>query len=160
MSLQSLPAHAQEAIRSPWRDFLHALVRNPLALVSGGFVLLLVLVAIFAPWLAPWDPMAPDWMALSSPPSSTHWMGTDELGRDLFSRIIFGARISLYVGVLSVTLGMIVGVLLGLLAGYYGRWIDMLIMRGSDVCSPFPACCWRLRWWRFSVRDSTTSSSR
>ncbi|VEC46684.1 binding-protein-dependent transport system inner membrane protein [Klebsiella aerogenes] len=95
-------------------------VRNPLALVSGGFVLLLILVAIFAPWLAPWDPMAPDWIGVILAPSAAHWMGTDELGRDLLSRIIYGARISLYVGVLSVTLGMIVGVVLGLLAGYYG----------------------------------------
>ena len=116
MSHQSLTDNPPQVIRSPWRDFLHAFVRNPLALVSGGFVLLLILVAIFAPWLAPWDPMAPDWMALSSPPSAAHWMGTDELGRDLLSRIIYGARISLYVGVLSVTLGMIVGVVLGLLA--------------------------------------------
>ena len=68
MSHQSLTDNPPQVIRSPWRDFLHAFVRNPLALVSGGFVLLLILVAIFAPWLAPWDPMAPDWMALSSPP--------------------------------------------------------------------------------------------
>lgn len=138
MSHQSLTDNPPQVIRSPWRDFLHAFVRNPLALVSGGFVLLLILVAIFAPWLAPWDPMAPDWMALSSPPSAAHWMGTDELGRDLLSRIIYGARISLYVGVLSVTLGMIVGVVLGLLAGYYGSWVDMLIMRGADVLFAFP----------------------
>jgi len=125
-------------LRSPWRDFLHHLIRNPLALISGGFILLLVMVAILAPWIAPWDPMAPDWMALSSPPSAEHWMGTDDLGRDVLSRIIYGARISLYVGVLSVTLGMVVGIILGQLAGYYGRWVDMLIMRGSDVLFAFP----------------------
>lgn len=129
---------APETIRSPWRDFWQTFLRHPMALVSGGFVVLLVLVAVFAPWLAPWDPMAPDWMALSAPPSAAHWMGTDELGRDILSRIIYGARISLYVGVVSVTLGMVVGVLLGLLAGYYGRWVDMLIMRGSDVLFAFP----------------------
>ena len=131
MSIQSLTENPPQIIRSPWRDFLHALVRNPLALVSGGFVLLLIVVAIFAPWLAPWDPMAPDWMALSSPPTAAHWMGTDELGRDLLSRIIYGARISLYIG-------MLVGVMLGLLAGYYGGWVDMLIMRGADVLFAFP----------------------
>ena len=135
---ETLSAAVPDTIRSPWRDFLHALVRNPLALVSGSFVLLLVLVAIFAPWLAPWNPMEPDWMALSSPPSATHWMGTDDLGRDVLSRIIYGARISLYVGVVSVTLGMLVGIFLGLLAGYYGRWVDMLIMRASDVLFAFP----------------------
>lgn len=125
-------------LRSPWHDFMQNLIRNPLALVSGGFILLLVIVAVFAPWIAPWDPMAPDWMALSAPPSAAHWMGTDDLGRDVLSRIIYGARISLYVGVLSVTLGMMVGIVLGLLAGYYGRWVDMLIMRGSDVLFAFP----------------------
>jgi len=143
MNLSSEPgitavAAASESIQSPWRDFIHTFIRNPVALVSGGFILLLVLVAIFAPWLAPWDPMTPDWMALSAPPSAAHWMGTDDLGRDLMSRLIYGTRISLYVGVLSVTLGMAVGVLLGLLAGYYGRWLDMLIMRGADVLFAFP----------------------
>ncbi|WP_409309870.1 ABC transporter permease subunit [Pectobacterium sp. B1J-3] len=125
-------------IRSPWRDFMLTLLSNPLALVSGGFILILILVAVFAPLLAPWDPMEPDWMALSAPPSASHWMGTDDLGRDVLSRILYGARISLYVGLFSVTLGMLVGIVLGLLAGYYGRWIDMLIMRGCDVLFAFP----------------------
>ncbi|MEZ3500804.1 ABC transporter permease subunit [Pantoea sp. KPR_PJ] len=138
MSQQTLATVDSDAIRSPWRDFLHAFARNPLALASGSFVLLLMLVALFAPWLAPWNPMEPDWTALSVPPSGTHWMGTDELGRDVLSRIIYGTRISLYVGVVSVTLGMVAGSLLGLLAGYYGRWIDMLIMRGADVLFAFP----------------------
>lgn len=135
---QSNAAVDNNAIRSPWRDFLLTLFGNPLALVSGGFILVLILVAVFAPLLAPWDPMAPDWMALSAPPSASHWMGTDDLGRDVLSRIVYGARISLYVGMFSVTLGMLVGIVLGLLAGYYGRWIDMLIMRGCDVLFAFP----------------------
>ncbi|SLM61327.1 MULTISPECIES: ABC transporter permease subunit [Dickeya] len=126
------------AIRSPWRDFLHAFVRHPMALFAGGFVLLLVLVALFAPWLAPWSPMESDWMALGAAPSAGHWMGTDDLGRDVMSRIIYGARISLYIGIVSVSLGMAAGILLGLLAGYYGRWVDMLIMRGCDVLFAFP----------------------
>ncbi|VTQ52926.1 nickel transporter permease NikC [Campylobacter jejuni] len=131
-------ASQNDDIRSPWYDFFHTFIRHPMALVSGGFILLLVLVAIFAPWLAPFDPMTPDWMALGVGPTPVHWFGTDDLGRDVLSRIIYGARISLYVGIFSVTLGMIAGVLLGLLAGYYGRWLDMLIMRGSDVLFAFP----------------------
>ncbi|WP_413733000.1 ABC transporter permease subunit [Sodalis sp. RH20] len=142
MNLSSDPAAASSAangaIRSPWHDFIQTFLANPVALVSGGIILLLVMVAVFAPWLAPWDPMTPDWMALSAPPSAAHWMGTDDLGRDVMSLIIYGARISLYIGVLSVTLGMMAGVALGLLAGYYGRWVDMLIMRGSDVLFAFP----------------------
>ncbi|MGL9720616.1 MAG: glutathione ABC transporter permease GsiD, partial [Symbiopectobacterium sp.] len=131
-------AQDNDAIRSPMRDFWQAFIQNPLALVSGGFILLLVLVAAFAPWLAPFNPMDPDWMALSAPPSATHWMGTDDLGRDVMSRIIYGSRISLYIGLFSVTLGMVVGIVLGLLAGFYGRWIDMLIMRSADVLFAFP----------------------
>ncbi|WJV54022.1 ABC transporter permease subunit [Pectobacteriaceae bacterium CE90] len=142
MNLPAEPAVAvsldESSIRSPWSDFFHAFIRNPTALISGGFILLLVLMAIFAPWLAPYNPMDSDWMALSSPPSFSHWMGTDDLGRDVLSRIIYGARISLYIGIFSVTLGMLVGIVLGLLAGYYGRWADMLIMRGSDVLFAFP----------------------
>ncbi|QTF06630.1 ABC transporter permease subunit [Brenneria izadpanahii] len=143
MNLPSEPAVAaatldENTIRSPWRDFVQVFIRNPMALASGGFILLLILVALLAPWLAPYNPQEPDWMALSSPPSAAHWMGTDDLGRDVMSRIIYGARISLYIGIFSVTLGMLVGIVLGLLAGYYGRWIDMLIMRGSDVLFAFP----------------------
>lgn len=127
-----------EDIRSPWRDFLQSFLRHPVAIVSTLFILLLILVAVLAPWIAPYDPQVPDWMALGAGPSAEHWFGTDDLGRDVLSRIIFGARISLYVGLLSVTLGMVLGVLLGLLAGYYGKWLDMLIMRGSDVLFAFP----------------------
>lgn len=129
---------AAEDIRSPWLDFFQSFIRHPMAVVSSIFILLLIMVAVLAPWIAPYDPQVPDWMALGAGPSSAHWFGTDDLGRDVLSRIIFGARISLYVGLLSVTLGMILGVFLGLLAGYYGKWLDMLIMRGSDVLFAFP----------------------
>ncbi|MFT8210406.1 MAG: ABC transporter permease subunit [Symbiopectobacterium sp.] len=124
----TMTAAAQDnaTIRSPMRDFWQAFIQNPLALVSGGFILLLVLVAAFAPWLAPFNPMDPD------------WMGTDDLGRDVMSRIIYGSHISLYIGLFSVTLGMVVGIVLDLLAGFYGRWIDMLIMRSADVLFAFP----------------------
>lgn len=134
----STPTVSDSAIRSPWRDFWGSFMRNPMAIASGGFILLLVLVAVFAPWLSPYDPMESDWSALSVPPSVGHWLGTDDLGRDILSRIVYGARISLYIGIVSVTLGMIVGVILGLLAGYYGRWLDMLIMRSCDVLFAFP----------------------
>lgn len=129
---------SNDDIRSPWLDFFQSFIRHPMAIVSSIFIFLLVLVAVFAPWIAPYDPQVPDWSALGAGPSAAHWFGTDDLGRDVLSRIIYGARISLYVGLLSVTLGMIAGVFLGLLAGYYGKWLDMLIMRGSDVLFAFP----------------------
>ncbi len=129
---------SKDDIRSPWLDFFQSFIRHPMAIVSSIFILLLVLVAIFAPWIAPYDPQVPDWMALGAGPSAAHWFGTDDLGRDVLSRIIYGARISLYVGLLSVTLGMVAGVILGLLAGYYGKWLDMRLMRGSDVLFAFP----------------------
>lgn len=129
---------SEDDIRSPWLDFLQSFIRHPMAIVSSIFILFLLLVAVFAPWIAPYDPQVPDWNALGAGPSATHWFGTDDLGRDVLSRIIYGARISLYVGLLSVTLGMVAGVILGLLAGYYGKWLDMLIMRGSDVLFAFP----------------------
>ncbi len=133
-----LEAESQGSIRSPWHDFWGRFRRNPMGIISGTFILLLVIVAVFAHWIAPYDPMVSDWMSLSSPPSLNHLMGTDDLGRDVLSRIIFGARISMYIGILSVTLGMVVGVFLGLISGYYGGKVDMLIMRGADVLFAFP----------------------
>lgn len=129
---------SQGTIRSPLRDFWQRFIRNPMALVSGAFVLCLVFVAVFAPSLSPYDPMTSDWMSLSSAPSWQHLMGTDDLGRDILSRIIYGARISMYIGVVSVTLGMVVGIILGLIAGYFGGKADMFIMRGADVLFAFP----------------------
>lgn len=128
----------KDNIRSPWRDFFVTLLGNPVAWFSVGFVLLLVLVAIFAPLIAPYNPLESDWSAMATGPSAAHWLGTDSLGRDILSRIIYGARISLYVGFVSVFLGMVIGVILGLFAGYYGGWLDMLIMRSSDVLFAFP----------------------
>ena len=89
--------------------------------------LLLVLAALFAPWLSPFDPAAQDLPARLSPPSSAHWFGTDELGRDIFSRILYGARVSMLVGS-SVVLGCgLIGLALGSLAGYFAGWFDRLV---------------------------------
>ncbi|KQN51845.1 glutathione ABC transporter permease [Serratia sp. Leaf50] len=134
----NVASRSDDDIQAPWVDFIQSFVRHPMAIISSIFIFFLLLVAIFAPWIAPYDPQVPDWMALGAGPSAAHWFGTDDLGRDVLSRIIYGARISLYVGLLSVTLGMVLGVFLGLLAGYYGKWLDMLIMRGSDVLFAFP----------------------
>ena len=97
------------------------------------------LIAIFAPWIAPYDPLATSWSAIRKAPSAAHWFGTDEIGRDVLSRVIYGARASLLAGVVSVSIALSLGVPIGLLAGYAGRWPDALISRMTDamLASPF-----------------------
>ncbi|SBW05951.1 putative peptide transporter permease subunit: membrane component of ABC superfamily [uncultured Alphaproteobacteria bacterium] len=125
-------------VRSPLREFWRRLRHRKVALGSAVLLLLLVLSAVFAPWIAPYDPTAADYANILAPPSAAHWAGTDAFGRDILSRIIWGGRISLAVGFLSVSIGGIVGIGLGLVAGFYGRWLDGLIMRSSDVLLAFP----------------------
>jgi peptide/nickel transport system permease protein len=111
--------------------------RHKPALLSLFFLAAIILAAIFAPYVAPYDPNAMDYGFLE-PPSPAHPFGTDDLGRDLFSRIVYGARISLFVGVVTVLLAMILGVGMGLWSGYYGGWVDMVIMRYIDLQWAFP----------------------
>ena len=109
------------------------------AAIFGGFVVaLFVLVAIFAPLIAPYDPLATSFTAIRKAPSALHWFGTDELGRDILSRIVFGARASLMAGVISVTIAVCVGVPFGLLAGFYGGWTDMAVSRVIDAKLAIP----------------------
>lgn len=132
-------ATAATPVRTPAAEFWRKFKKQRVALVAGGFVLLLVLIAVLAPWLAPYDAENFfDYDALNSPPSATHWFGVDPLGRDIFSRILMGARISLAAGFISVAVGAVVGTLLGLLAGYYQGWWDRIVMRMSDVLFAFP----------------------
>ncbi|AEB10678.1 oligopeptide ABC transporter permease [Desulfobacca acetoxidans] len=120
------------------REFWPRFRRNRLAL--GGLLLVagLFFVSILAPWLAPYDPGFIDIKAILMPPSGAHLMGTDSLGRDVFSRIIYGAQISLKVGFVAVGLATFIGVLLGAVAGYYGGWVDNLLMRLVDIMLCFP----------------------
>ena len=111
--------------------------RSKPAVIGLCVLLIIVSGAILAPLITPYDPNAQDYEFLA-PPNSAHLFGTDDLSRDLFSRIIHGARISLFVGVITVLLSMIIGVLLGLMAGYYGGWIDTVIMRYIDLQWAFP----------------------
>lgn len=108
------------------------------AVVAGIFIIFLVIVAIFAPFIAPYDPYATDYSQAMMPPSAQHWAGTDIYGRDILTRIIYGTRISLSVGLSSVTLGAIVGVTLGLISGFFGGFLDEIIMRSADVLFAFP----------------------
>ena len=118
--------------------FWEALAANRLALLGLAVVAALVLVAALAPWLAPFDPNAINVQAILLPPSWSHPFGTDELGRDVFSRMIYGSRVSLQVGLVSAGLATLVGVVLGAVAGYYGGWVEAGIMRFTDMMLCFP----------------------
>ncbi|MGC1818922.1 MAG: glutathione ABC transporter permease GsiD [Casimicrobiaceae bacterium] len=139
MHAWSMPQVPAERVRTPWTEFWRRFKRQKVALVAGAFVLLLVVVAIAAPWMVPYDAETYfDYDALNAAPSLAHWFGVDSLGRDIFSRIVMGARISLAAGFLSVAVGSVVGTGLGLVAGYYEGWWDRIIMRICDVLFAFP----------------------
>jgi peptide/nickel transport system permease protein len=129
---------ALTAAQSPTRIALRQLGRSRLALPGLLIVLIFVFCGAFAPLIAPYDPYKNDLMNVLMPPSAEHWFGTDELGRDLLSRILHGARISLVEGLLSVALAMAIGVPIGLVSGYAGGSIDAIMMRIVDVLLAFP----------------------
>jgi len=125
--------------RGLWQDALRRMSRNRAAVVSAVFLLLLLFSAMFANVVAPYEPTAADFTALRQPPSLQHIMGTDEVGRDVLSRILYGARISLMVGFIVQTTATVTGILLGMVAGYYGGTIDLVIMRAVDIMYALPA---------------------
>jgi glutathione transport system permease protein len=132
-------AVAGERVRTPWSEFWRKFRKQRVALAAGAFVLILVVLAIFAPWITPFDAENFfDYDQLNSPPTLEHLFGVDPLGRDIFSRILMGARISLTAGFVSVAVGAVIGTLLGLVAGYYEGWWDRAIMRLCDVLFAFP----------------------
>jgi len=138
-ALSVLPTISPERVRTPWREFWRRFRQQHLAMVAALFIVLLVGIAVFAPWLAPFDAENYfDYDQLNEGPSMLHWFGVDALGRDIFSRVLVGARLSLVAGVFSVAAGAFIGTLLGLLAGYYGGWWDRIIMRICDVLFAFP----------------------
>jgi peptide/nickel transport system permease protein len=133
------PIKAPSRPDSLWLDAWRRLIRQPLSVVAGVIVIILILTAIFGPMLAPYDPNAIDMANRFAPPSLNHLMGTDDFGRDILSRIMVGARVSLQVGLIAVGLAATVGTSLGLIAGYTGRITDEIIMRAMDILFAFPA---------------------
>lgn len=126
--------------RSRWEDFRRAFFSNRLALAGTVLMFLFILMAIFAPLLAPYDPISDqDLVGKFEGPSKAHLLGQDELGRDILSRIIYGARISLTAGLAAVVFATVVGTLIGATAGYIGRWVDSVLMRLMDVLLAFPS---------------------
>ena len=127
-----------EAIRTPTSEMIRKFKKQKNAVAALGFIILLVIIAFIGESIAPYGINEYDYTAILQGPSAAHWLGTDEFGRDLFSRILIGTRISLAVGLSAVTVGMICGTILGLLRGYYRGFVDAIIMRICDTLFAFP----------------------
>lgn len=125
---------------SLWKDALSRIVKSKTSLLGLVIITLLVVIAVFAPLIAPYHPID-DGSVIDryQPPSGEYWLGTDALGRDIFSRIAYGARISIQIGVVAVGISAVVGILLGGISGYLGRWVDMVVMRFIDILMAFPS---------------------
>ena len=113
--------------------------RNPLTVIGSVIVLFVVVIALLAPMIAPYDPLALDPENRTNPPSQQHWLGTDEYGRDIYSRILYAARVDLFIAFTSVGIAALVGVVLGAISGYLGGVIDQIIMRILDIIQAFPS---------------------
>ncbi len=136
------PATATPATAGPAADnrsrALRRFLKRRAALVALAVVVAFIMIALAAPWIAPYNPIATDFGAVRQAPSAKYWLGTDEVGRDLLSRLIWGARASLLAGVIPVTISLMVSIPLGLLSGYAGGWVDSVIMRFTDAMLAIP----------------------
>ncbi len=121
------------------KDYMRLLKKSPLAMVGTILVAIFLFIALFAPLIAPYDPIKQDLNNILQPPSKAHPFGTDTLGRDILSRVIYGARISLIIGVLVVAISSLIGIVAGLLSGFFGGYVDLVIMRITDLFLSFPA---------------------
>ena len=137
-ALDALPRDEVAApMAGPWRQAFRKLRRRKAALMGLAVVVFFVLLALLAPWLSPYDPVGTSWSAIRKPPSAEHWFGTDEIGRDVLARVIWGTRASLAAGIVSVSISLAIGVPIGLAAGFIGGLTDGLISRITDA---FLAC--------------------
>ncbi|CAD6561896.1 Glutathione transport system permease protein GsiD [Paraburkholderia kirstenboschensis] len=137
-SIDAGSASAAAALPRRKRRGLTRFMRNRAAVFGAFLVALIVSVALFAPWLTHYDPVQASFMTVRQAPSAAHWFGTDELGRDVLSRLLYGARASLLAGVVSVGIAVVLGVPLGLIAGYFGRFVDGVISRIADALLSIP----------------------
>lgn len=133
------PAVSIEKVSEPWKDAWGAFRKNKMAMLGLFMIVAFIVIALVAPLIAPYDYKAQELTDRLKPPSVVHWFGTDDLGRDILSRVLHGARISLWVGTFSVIGSIILGTFFGLLAGFYGKWMDMLISRIFDILLAFPS---------------------
>lgn len=129
----------EEEHTPPWKEAWQSFRENKLAVIGLGIVVFFIILAIIAPFVAPYSFKDQSLTDRLLPPSGKHWFGTDDFGRDIFSRILYGARLSLWVGFFSVLGSVILGTLFGIVAGYYGRWVDAIISRIFDIMLAFPS---------------------
>ena len=132
------PANDRPSDTKPWRRAVRRLLRRRGAMVGAAVVLFFVVVAVAAPLIAPYEPVATSWSAVRKPPSFEHWFGTDEIGRDVLARVIWGSRASLLAGLVSVSLALAAGVPIGLVSGYLGGVVDGTLMRMIDAMLAIP----------------------
>ncbi len=125
-------------IEGPWHRALRQLAQRRVALAGLAVVLFFIVMAVLAPLISPYDPLATSWATVRKPPSALHWFGTDEIGRDVLARVIWGARASLLAGIVSVSLALAIGVPIGLVSGYLGGAVDGLLMRMIDAMLAIP----------------------
>ncbi len=124
--------------QSRTKAFIKKFLKRKAAVISLAFILVILFMGILAPYIVPYDAATPDYTALLQGPSPEHWWGTDEFGRDVFSRLMVGTRLSVFTALAAVTIGTVIGAVLGLLAGYYGGIIESVVMRGADILFAFP----------------------
>ena len=131
------PTNARRVPAGPWQRAWRRFRRRPSAVVGLIIVVAFIALAVLAPWVSPQDPIATSWGAIRQAPSAEHWFGTDEIGRDVLSRVIWGARASLLAGIVSVSISLMIGIPIGLAAGFFGGYVDAAISRVTDA---FLAC--------------------
>lgn len=135
----AVPASSLAALTGSAARMMRFLLRNPMTLAGLTVISVLMIVALFAPWIASHDPLQQDLARALQAPGAAHWFGTDEYGRDVFSRLVYGSRITLYIVLLVTVIVGPIGLLVGTVSGYFGGWVDSLFMRITDIFISFPS---------------------
>ncbi|MCI8210457.1 D-ala-D-ala transporter subunit [Pseudomonas sp. S25] len=135
----AVPASSMAALTGSAARMMRFLLRNPMTLAGLLVIAVLMIVALFAPWIASHDPLQQDLARALQAPGAAHWFGTDEYGRDVFSRLVYGSRVTLYIVLLVTVIVGPIGLLIGTVSGYFGGWVDSLFMRITDIFISFPS---------------------
>jgi peptide/nickel transport system permease protein len=154
------PARSGSGLAAMFEHTRYVLGENRVTAFAFALLLIIALAALIGPYVVPYDPLASDTAVALKPPSRLHWFGTDQLGRDIFSRVVVATRLDAFIAVASVALVFLMGGLAGIAAGYFGGWTDRIVGRIADTIMAFRCLCWR---WASSPRSATpcrTSSWR